>query len=120
MKNPRKSMTTYIFTFKSKGSTLDHLCKNRRCVNPEHLFLGTQKDNMIDCVNKNRNFVPETGNFKKGHYPTNSKFSLERAIEIKKLVINRGNKTLIQLSKEINVSYPFLRSINCGKVLKNY
>jgi hypothetical protein len=35
-----------------------HKCDNPKCCNPDHLFLGTQKDNMIDCKNKNRNHKP--------------------------------------------------------------
>jgi hypothetical protein len=31
-----------------------HKCDVRRCINTEHLFLGTQKDNMQDCSRKGR------------------------------------------------------------------
>jgi hypothetical protein len=31
-----------------------HTCDNRLCVNPEHLFLGTAKDNWQDGFNKGR------------------------------------------------------------------
>lgn len=31
-----------------------HTCDVRLCCNPEHLFIGTHKDNNVDCVAKGR------------------------------------------------------------------
>lgn len=38
-----------------KGMLVCHTCDNPPCINPEHLFLGTSKDNAIDMIKKGRN-----------------------------------------------------------------
>jgi hypothetical protein len=37
-----------------KDIDICHHCDNPKCVNPDHLFSGTAKDNVIDCFNKKR------------------------------------------------------------------
>jgi hypothetical protein len=43
-----------------------HKCDNPICVRPDHLFLGTQFDNMRDCKNKGRAVWPESSGEKNG------------------------------------------------------
>lgn len=42
------------------GLNVLHRCDCRPCVRPEHLFLGTQADNVADCMAKDRHFAKLT------------------------------------------------------------
>ena len=36
------------------GMLIMHSCDNPPCVNPDHLSVGTARDNVLDCINKGR------------------------------------------------------------------
>lgn len=48
---------SYTITFGPipQGLKVCHKCDVRNCINPNHLFLGTQKDNIDDMLKKGRN-----------------------------------------------------------------
>lgn len=48
------SRVAYILTNGEidKDKEVCHICDNKKCCNPNHLFLGTHKDNMYDAIEK--------------------------------------------------------------------
>ena len=54
-----------------------HKCDNRKCCNPQHFFLGSFSDNMLDAYAKKRKTQP------KGELHTNAKLTNEQANEIR-------------------------------------
>jgi hypothetical protein len=73
------------------GKCVLHQCDNPKCVNPNHLFLGTHQDNMKDRNQKGRSSAVsgqvwhETHKNKKGEQLTQAKLTDEAVREIRKL-----------------------------------
>ncbi len=82
-----------------KGLSVLHRCDNRRCVNPDHLFVGTILDNVRDMIVKNRahrasgsshgtKTKPES--VVRGNQISQSKLQDEQVLEIRN-IYTRGN-----------------------------
>jgi hypothetical protein len=70
------------------GALVLHRCDNPPCVRPDHLFLGTQQDNMSDMIAKRRHWVwRRPGNIPRGESHHNSTLRVEqmRAIRFLRL-----------------------------------
>lgn len=67
-----------------EGMFVLHKCDNPPCVNPEHLFVGTPLDNMLDKIKKGRN------NPAKGERNSKSKLTNKEAEFVRKLYRKGG------------------------------
>lgn len=64
------------------GLDVLHKCDNPECVNPDHLFTGTHRENMDDMISKGRNFIPTQPH---GEDHPSSKLTQSQVDQIRKL-----------------------------------
>jgi hypothetical protein len=79
-----------------EGLRVLHKCDNPPCVRPDHLFLGTQADNVADMVAKGRGRAP------RGAANANAKLSIEQVVEIRRRYADGEFQTA--LAREFGVS----------------
>lgn len=87
------------------GLCVCHRCDNRRCVNPEHLFLGTRGDNNRDAKAKGRSGVGERNG--------QSKLNATQVRRIRKLYA-AGNFNQRQLSEKYGVARSIISRVVNG------
>jgi len=92
-----------------KGLCVLHKCDNRRCTNPDHLWLGTTQENTEDKVKKNRQA--------KGSKNGQAKLTEESASEIKKL-LKLGVKGA-RLARDFGVSDTVISKIKKNEYWKH-
>lgn len=85
------------------GLCVLHKCDNRSCVNPEHLFIGSYKDNADDMWRKKR------GPVQAGERNPSAKLSEADVAEIRELAAAGATQTA--LAKEYGTTQPNLSLI---------
>lgn len=94
------------------GLQVCHKCDNRCCVNPEHLFLGTSKENMQDKVSKGRANMPH------GEKSWKSLLSEE---DVRHIIVLCSKSSLYEreIAEQFGVSRSCISQISQGKNWKH-
>ena len=90
-----------------KGMYVCHACDNVACVNPNHLFLGTQKQNLQDMKTKGRST--------RGEKNAMSKLTENDVRTIKKFFFTKEDVADKEIAKLYNVCRQTINSIRNGR-----
>ncbi len=100
-----------------EGMCVLHRCDNPPCINPAHLFLGTNLDNISDKVQKRRQAsgqkVRKNHGHLKGEVVVTSRLTAEQVMEIRRRE-HAGEKNA-SLAEEFGISETHLQYIVRGK-----
>lgn len=81
-----------------------HNCDNRACVNHEHLYLGTQKENSEDAARK--------GRYTNGEKSWNSKLTDE---QVREILLMHGKYSCLKVAKIFGISYGYVCDLWRGR-----
>lgn len=91
------------------GLYVCHHCDNRKCVNPDHLHLGTAQDNSDDAVSRNR--------FPVGSAASPAVLKDDHVVQIKRR-LQMGEMDSV-LAREFGIGDETVRGIRIGRTWKN-
>ena len=89
-----------------EGLVVCHYCDNPSCINPEHLFLGTQAENLADAMRKNRMKAP---------FVNGEKHGMSKLTKIDVLKIRQDSRPYNQIAKDFGVSPSTIKRAKTGQ-----
>ena len=75
-----------------------HLCDNDKCINPEHMYFGTSKDNTLDSMVRGKTGM--------------QKFSVDRMRQIKNAMVEMSDR---EIADEFGISVSHACNIRAGR-----
>ena len=88
-----------------------HKCNNRLCVNPNHLYLGTAKDNVHDMIRAGNMFSVQSCAHVVGSKCSSAKLNEQLVLEMRKRYEEKDYKKVKDLYDEYGISKSTFRSI---------
>jgi transposase-like protein len=102
--NNNEGLSSYEWIKKNKRKVIMHSCDNPSCINPRHLSIGTQIDNIKDRVKKGRS----------AYYESNGNHKLKKT-DVQFIRYYHGKRTTRELSEFFNVDKSTIRKIQHNK-----
>lgn len=92
-----------------EGLVVRHTCDVPHCVNPEHLVLGTQRDNIADSV--------ERGRVQHGERSGRARLTNEKVLELRRMYAD--GVRVEDLAARFGIAVPGVTSVAIGRVWKH-
>ncbi len=106
-KEPKAHRLSYMINIGNipEGLLVCHICNNKSCVNPKHLYVGTNQDNSDDMKNSGRSLT--------GEKASASKLKEEEVLKIRELFA-KSERSLEDLGYQFNISAGSIHAIVTG------
>lgn len=115
----RKLMKAHRYSFEihkgniPEGKIVRHSCDNKLCVNPLHLLVGTQKDNIKDMYDRNRNV-------NKGAIGINNYHAIMNDSVVRKIIeLKKSGISVLNISRAVGFKKTTVGSVLEGRTWRH-
>ena len=120
-----KTLSTHRYSYQlyngviPQGLYVCHTCDNKKCVNPDHLFLGTHSENMIDALKKNRLKFPDPSlKSALNHKPRSRKIQEHQIEQVRRAIRHRGRTSLREIAEMFSLPEHVIKDLSSGRTYR--